>query len=729
MVQEFLLFAIGVLHLRDKKGYDKVIIAIGEESLEPLIDDAMTLSTRPSVGIMRTKGCLSFIEAQMMSRESGFLRDYPFDISQRWTGDKISLVIAGVKSKAMHAMRGLSTQSRDARTVLRGYTSVHIHLDLLEISRIGLTLLLTIFAEMVASDALGMILLTHGQSIRSLLPLLGGGYADMLASGLADYVSHPLLRDDEEIQRLGLVCSPSYYDRTVFRNRLCHEVIRRAAILLTSPRSRIGDSQIILFESDPPTCLVDAIELAVAKALYSTHLRGSLTIERAREYYTDLDDRLRGLNRELGVTVLEAQTTLYDLAYALQRSNMPYVAEQIADIASGKVLATIDCSADEAVRLARSIPTRKRIENDLCSGLQCASRPVFFSVGGWGLRIGHRVRPSARIELEAVKGKPYKMGSRALGVWYAAREILVGIQTCCIVGSGLGAVASVLLQTGCTYVYGHDLQSDMPTDLDHRLKYVAPLVAQSNLVHRYAQTTTSFETSGDWNDRNVAFKTFQSVSHVDTFVFDHLNRDRDNSSHLSCVLMLQEIGFAGEIIVRLSSTYDECTLYAADMTSVMIVTSAIYVGAQEYGSVVVRGRLHSDPNPRHALFLQNFCLSSVSMADCDMIMDVDFYLAMISGTTRAVLFNTPEARRAALVDLHRDRGKTERSPDYRRWSDTLLSMVALEWLELDTDENRLEWLEQDELALGSRSDRGTFFTPNTKLYVDYLLRYAAPLLR
>jgi len=282
-------------------------------------------------------------------------------------------------------------------------------------------------------------------------------------------------------------------------------------------------------------------------------------------------------------------------------------------------------------------------------------------------------------------GRPSDLASRAMPIWWAHRDLFKDKHVL-IVGSGLGACAASAYHGGCVRVIGHDKREDLPSGVLSHL-YVPPIVKFRGAGSIYAQSDSSWNTSGDWFDPSVASALLKEV-HPSSMVVLDISSDEGRSTR--AIRMLLDNDCKCEIVVRCTGGRHRSVRIVGFLARVGEILSVREVTDQgSCGDVLVHGiiRRRSDPRVSSLLFVEEVVSQSCPVGKRSLRHIASQVFFPIGATLPSTVRLCCQVTLAVLLSYKNDASSR---PRYSEWTDILHVVVVSQLLLLENKDQYIE---------------------------------------
>jgi len=241
------------------------------------------------------------------------------------------------------------------------------------------------------------------------------------------------------------------------------------------------------------------------------------------------------------------------------------------------------------------------------------------------------------------------------------------------------------LEAGASAVFGLDLNATLPLEGHNFRWYKPPMVHESDDELRYIQLPSSFITSGDWTDPDVASHVLKSVLSTCIIIIDiQAGKTRLPLSVLAPVI---EARWKALIIVRMYLTIDEAEWIASDLSAGGGIFQ-IYPGAplrSEHATQSFVFHISQLPDSGCIASQKAVLISCVDWELCEMPFmggGRDFLMgALVFNTVSVPTPATVSSLRNALVEVVlASHGDYLSRPSYSHWSLLLYGLVACDFM-------------------------------------------------
>jgi len=451
-------------------------------------------------------------------------------------------------------------------------------LDIAEVRSNTLWIIALAIRNVVVDEAVVNFMMTDLRGVTRWVPeTYARKLVPMLAMAVTPALGHPLLISDPMVRRYGLYDSPAYGGgRYTAHDRFCGVINRLVDRAFTGTDGAYNHRPMAVFTTDNSRVLSEMLLTCFLTDLYVWRRQGEFTTKQVVGVIgKKLIPNIRAHHHEKDkvATLLRAAG---NLARKLNFSH-PLVVRTLTNY-NGKRVIGYKCTVKDLLKATRNtdewgLPTAiDPISSSRIKGLMELPDPDNYTLIRYEEAItGSRVLETSRDDPDLVLESVYYRNLRRYGYFggsavhtWSLFQPLLSRKPVIVIGSGLGAVARVSLDSGSPFVFGLDLRSSLPLKSHRFRSYKPPLVMDSQYEDRYVQIPESFTTNGDWLTPEVSSATMEYDSGDCTVVVDI-----QSASHRYGLELLTPICSkkrAGVIIVRLYLTENEQGEIMADMT-------------------------------------------------------------------------------------------------------------------------------------------------------------------
>jgi len=407
-------------------------------------------------------------------------------------------------------------------------------MDIAEVYSNGLTSITRAMAFVACDEAIANFMMTNLQHVaRWQLQVYANRLVFEMCKSVSPLVGHPMLSRDPLIRKLGLHDTPSYgnADRTI-HGKLSAFVTGQVEEMLMCADREYNHRSVGLFSSDNSRALSESIMTCLLHDLYIWRAQGILpptllkevmgkklipAVRAHHEEQDKVDTMLRAvmklstmsqLSDPLMSKILKSYHTSRFIGY---KTAVEEVLKATRQVDQWGMPPEVTYTTARKLKLPRSLPESRSIQYLGCEKTRFGYTKIEDkSTSRDTLLMNMYVRNKGRCGL---------MSGSAIHAWSAFAP-LFRKHAVIVIGSGMGAVARVALDSGCPFVYGLDLRTTIPLR-SHRFRfYKPPMVMSSRYAEQYYQMPESFTTTGDWFDSSVCKAALENDAGDSTLVID-----------------------------------------------------------------------------------------------------------------------------------------------------------------------------------------------------------------
>nr|WOK58258.1 MAG: large protein [Armillaria cepistipes negative-stranded RNA virus 1] len=536
-----------------------------------------------------------------------------------------------------------------------------------------------------------------GPRINHSVNYLSSRFGAELVTHITSVLLHPKMKEDT-LSREVFASPAMSYSRVKPTTLLRYRLARRCEALLQDTHSVYYDVPTVIFGSDGVKSLYAAILLGLRKSATRLVREGIIEEWEAKCLVGSVVKHSNKMvdNPEQAVTqaiewMSVVKTTRFGGAY------LGYQACELLDsVRFGRltppILATT-AAASEVIRTYRGNPAvapRAVFVPTVTPWLPVSLEPRLIDVveSPMSLPTHSHVDEATRWGhvLSKRLGRACMYGVAAYDAWAHASEHFCTEATV-IVGSGLGATALVALGSGCSWTYGLDRLEDLPIAI-HPARFKPLLITAFRLEHRFSEIYSEGGEPHDWWDSRMAARILSYLP--DPFI---ICIDLPTSLGYSAEVLkpLLRTGFKYRLMIRIVAAEQEHQRVLAHLSQygclIDVITTSIWdqlrdriyvVDNLEPGWLTPRrlsivGEIERPPVKGFPTIdcAAAACFSAVGSVTGNTVRD------MISGTRN-------------LVDDLAYSGASR--PRYSIWTNMLFAIVACDFLEMETDRDRHEYI-------------------------------------
>lgn len=451
-------------------------------------------------------------------------------------------------------------------------------MDIAEVYSNGLHAITRAMSFVACDEAISNYMMTNLQHVtRWQLQVYANRLVFELCKAVSPLVGHPMLSKDPLIRKLGLHDTPSYggADRTI-HGKLSAYVTGQVDEMLKCADREFNHRSYGLFSSDNSRALSETVLTALLHDLYiwraqgilpSTLLKevmGKKLIPAVRAHHEEQDKvdtmmravmKLSNMSQLSDPMISKVLKSYHSSRFVGYKTAVEEVLKATRQVDQWGIPPEVSYATARKLKLPHTLPRHREVEFKGCKHI----------------RIGYAVIEDKATNRDTLlmnmyvrnKGRCGLMSGSAIHAWSSFAP-LFRKHPVIVIGSGMGAVARVALDSGCPFVYGLDLRTSIPLRA-HRFRfYKPPMVMSSRYEGQYYQMSESFTTSGDWFDDEVCQAALNHDSGNSTLVID-IQRGRHRYGLEVLTAKCLSVKRRGMILARFYLTPHEIKQMAADL--------------------------------------------------------------------------------------------------------------------------------------------------------------------
>jgi len=595
MFNEYFLVAIWLLeNTPDWRGGATRSLTLRTDRLQltPIPDVTLTSLGEPEVPILRLTGNELVFQSSLRLAEVGSsYRSVGLDMTRGVFGD-----VALDRKQRQHILEGwfgeIMRSGNAARAVADDPHSVipSAQLDVAEVIGAGGWDLIRAIAYTVLDFAINDIIRPQrGGHPRWEITTYITRACTLCTTSIYNGITHRLMAGDSAVQRLSAWPKPRYaggFSNTI--SCIAGEAVSRCLVLMASDDEAYYQRKTALFLSARRTALLEEKIKSVSRLLWQAKNMGMLSQKQIRTILLhNILPAIRGARTE--------ESKLATLNYGIHRSETwvsiqgwGSLAARLRGIRTGDSIIGYVISNREAVRLLRAGPQTGQ------GTARVFPRSVYIGGSNWPSLAANvlprYIAPLMTTQLEGIitainfrrQHSLNRFGVHEL-TWRQFSPDFTNSHVV-VIGSGLGTVAAVALESHADFVHGLDLGRDVDVVAHRFVDYSPFYVRKAGREAEYRQIRTTFTTSGSWYDPEVQGSVAEILSDFNVVVIDIESGTR--LSARETLGPLQRIASSCLILWRVTCSTDEAMAIYTDLRSsdckVSLICNKKYMSPDSY---------------------------------------------------------------------------------------------------------------------------------------------------